>query len=102
MSTYPRLSTTREVAEWLSLSPRTLERCRVTGEGPRYRKVERRVRYTPEDLVLWLDGWAQRSTQDPGALTGPNPRDRSCPTPDLDRVLGQAAVPARSVGSNAT
>ena len=47
MKNQPELLTTREAAERLGLSPRTLERYRVTGEGPRFRKIGRWVRYTP-------------------------------------------------------
>ena len=35
------LLTTEEAAKYLRLSPRTLERYRVTGEGPRFLKVGR-------------------------------------------------------------
>ena len=38
------LRTTAEAADYLDLSPRTLERYRVTGEGPRFIKLGRRVR----------------------------------------------------------
>lgn len=61
-----RLLTTPEAAERVGLSPRTLERYRVTGQGPRYRKIGRWVRYTPEDLDEWLDACARNSTSDPG------------------------------------
>jgi len=61
----PYLST-REAAALLGLSPRTLERYRVTGEGPEFSKLGRRVCYARADI----DGWAQRcrrrSTSDDG------------------------------------
>ena len=60
------LLTTREAAERLGLSPRTLERYRVTGEGPRFRKIGRWVRYTPEDLDRWLEECTRTSTSDDG------------------------------------
>ncbi len=66
----PKLLTTREAAERLGLSPRTLERYRVTGEGPRFRKIGRWVRYTPEDLEKWLEGCARTSTSDDGGADG--------------------------------
>ena len=68
------LLTTRQAAERLGLSPRTLERYRVTGEGPRFRKIGRWVRYTPEDLVQWLESCARTSTSDNGrAAAGARP-----------------------------
>ena len=60
------LLTTTQAAEYVGLSPRTLERHRVTGEGPRYLKVGRRVLYRPADLDEWLADKVRRSTSDPG------------------------------------
>lgn len=44
------------------LSTKTLERWRVTGQGPTYRKFGRRVLYTIEDLDHWAASQARRST----------------------------------------
>ena len=49
----PRYLTNDEAAEFLRLSPRTLEKHRVTGGGPRYRKFGRRVLYAIDDLEAW-------------------------------------------------
>ncbi len=49
-----RVLTTVEAAKWLGLSPRTLEKWRVTGQGPRYRKFGRSVRYAISDLETFL------------------------------------------------
>ena len=46
---------TEEAAELLKLSPRTLEKQRVTGEGPRFRKFGSRVLYAAADLQSWAD-----------------------------------------------
>ncbi len=62
MKCHPELLTTREAAERLCLS--TLERYRVTREGPRFRKIGRWVRYTPEDLERWLETRARSSNAD--------------------------------------
>lgn len=52
------LLTTPEAAEFLRLSPRTLERMRVQGTGPRFLKLgpglRARVVYDLEDLLAWL------------------------------------------------
>ena len=45
---------TGEAAAYLHLSPRTLERYRVTGEGPRFLKLGRRVLYRRADLDTWI------------------------------------------------
>ena len=57
---------TREAAALLGLSERTLERYRVTGEGPEYMKFGRRVRYEQADLDGWADRRRRRSTSDDG------------------------------------
>jgi hypothetical protein len=44
-----------QAAEFLRLSPRTLDRLRLTGEGPRYRKFGRRVVYAIVDLEAWAN-----------------------------------------------
>ena len=59
---------TEQAAAYILLSPATLVRMRITGEGPRYAKVGRRVIYAIEDL----DGWVEERKQ---SFTGevPNP-----------------------------
>lgn len=53
------LLTTREAAKFLRLSPRSLEKKRVQGTGPRYIKlgpgVRTRVVYDLNDLLAWLE-----------------------------------------------
>jgi predicted DNA-binding transcriptional regulator AlpA len=44
-----------QAARFLKLSPRTLDRQRGTGEGPRFRKFGRRVIYAIEDLEAWAN-----------------------------------------------
>jgi predicted DNA-binding transcriptional regulator AlpA len=44
-----------QAAHYLKLSPRTLDRQRLTGEGPRFRKFGRRVIYAIEDLESWAN-----------------------------------------------
>jgi hypothetical protein len=59
--------TTRQAAHYLCLSYRTLEKMRLTGNGPRFRKHGRYVRYHIADLDVWSEGRRQSSTSD-GAL----------------------------------
>ena len=50
-----RYMTNDEAAEYLRLSPRTLEKQRVIGGGPKFRKFGRRVMYAVSDLDAWAD-----------------------------------------------
>ena len=45
---------TKHAADYLCLSPSTLNRMRVTGNGPAYAKTGRRVIYAPADLDAWV------------------------------------------------
>ncbi|ATE66371.1 helix-turn-helix transcriptional regulator [Rhizorhabdus dicambivorans] len=54
-----------EAARYLRLSPRTLEKYRVSGEGPRFRKLGRRVVYSVVDLESWAAARACSSTATP-------------------------------------
>lgn len=63
----PAFLTTVEAGHFLRLSPRTLEKLRVLGGGPLYRKFGARVVYALEDLQDWADGRAFGMTSDPGA-----------------------------------
>ena len=64
----PVLLTTAEAARRLRLSARTLERLRVSGEGPRYVKAgpgkRARVFYTTLDLEAWLAQYHYSSTSE--------------------------------------
>jgi hypothetical protein len=57
---------TTEAATRLNLSPRTLEKLRVIGGGPRFCKFRRRVRYALTDLDEWACERVYESTSDPG------------------------------------
>ena len=57
---------TRAAAAHLGLSPRTLDRYRVSGEGPAFYKLGTRVRYRLADLEAWAESRRRRSTSDDG------------------------------------
>jgi hypothetical protein len=59
-----RYLTNAEAADFLKLSPRTLEKQRVLGGGPRFRKFGRRVVYAFDDLVSWAEARGCDSTSD--------------------------------------
>ena len=59
-----RYLTNAEAAAVLRLSPRTLEKLRVNGGGPRFRKFGSRVIYAREDLDAWAGERVCESTSD--------------------------------------
>ena len=61
----PRFLNNDEAAAYLRLSPRTLEKQRVIGGGPRFRKFGRRVMYAVADLDAWAAERSFESTSDP-------------------------------------
>ena len=62
---------TREAAHLLGISPRTLDRYRVSGEGPVFHKFGKRVCYARTDLEAWAAARRRASTADDGsALAG--------------------------------
>jgi hypothetical protein len=67
-SAAPRFLNNAEAAEFLRLSPRTLETQRVIGGGPRFRKFGRRVMYAIEDLEAWANARSFEMTCDPEYL----------------------------------
>ncbi len=70
----PRLLRTAEAGSFLGLSGRTLEKHRLYGSGPVYRKIGGRVVYAVEDLQAWADQARQTSTAAPGAAGEPGAR----------------------------
>jgi hypothetical protein len=58
------LLTQRDAAIALRCSERSLERWRLTGNGPRYIKTTRRVLYRESDLEAWLTGRLTTSTSE--------------------------------------
>jgi hypothetical protein len=55
---------TAQAAEFLHLSPRTLEKHRWTGGGPRFRKFGSRVFYAVADLQIWADEHVYANTSE--------------------------------------
>jgi len=55
---------TAQAAHYVGLSRRTLEKMRVAGGGPKFRKHGRYVRYHIDDLDDWSAARAKRSTSD--------------------------------------
>ena len=60
-----RYLNTKQAAEILNLSPRTLERWRLTGgNGLAYRKFGKRVCYEYTCLIQWAENQTHTSTSD--------------------------------------
>jgi len=55
-----------EAAGFLGLSPKTLEKYRIIGGGPRFYKLGRRVVYKTADLTEWAEARVRTSTCDDG------------------------------------
>jgi hypothetical protein len=62
----PSVIRARDAARMLGLSESTLAKLRLSGNGPAYCKLGRRVLYRPQDLSLWLEEHRRRSTSDIG------------------------------------
>ncbi len=75
----PRYLRTQEAARHLGVSPRTLEKHRIYGTGPIYRKIGGRVVYKVGDLERWADQGLRSSTSDPGTgvVLPPTPAARA-------------------------
>ncbi|HLG89133.1 MAG TPA: helix-turn-helix domain-containing protein [Alphaproteobacteria bacterium] len=65
--------TTKEAARHLKLSPKTLEKHRVAGTGPSYRKHGGKVVYVEGDLDDWSARGMRKSTSDAGRPDAPKP-----------------------------
>jgi len=63
----PRYLDNKQAATYVGLSPHTLNRMRVTGEGPLYAKAGRRVLYDRADLDAWIE---QRKRSFTGEVLG--------------------------------
>jgi hypothetical protein len=66
---------------FLSLSGRTLEKHRIYGTGPKYRKIGGRVVYALDDLQAWANLGAKNSTSDPGVGTVLPAKRQTAPVP---------------------
>lgn len=58
----PAFLTTVEAAELVRLSPRTLEKHRILGTGPAFKKVCGRVIYAAADVLAWVEAGTRTRT----------------------------------------
>ncbi len=57
-----RVLNTTQAATYVGLSPSTMAKLRLSGNGPMYNKLGRRVGYTIAELDIWLALHQRRST----------------------------------------
>lgn len=74
IETLPYYLTTDEAAQLLRLARSTLDKHRVYGTGPAYRKIGGRVIYATADVIAWVETGAKGSTSD--ARPGPSPANK--------------------------
>lgn len=55
-----------EAAALLRISESTLNKWRLSGFGPRYRRFGRAVRYAEADILAWAETRARMSTSEAG------------------------------------
>jgi predicted DNA-binding transcriptional regulator AlpA len=60
----------QRAADWLGLSTSTLAKLRLTGNGPAYSKLGRRVVYRIDDLDEWIRAHRHKSTSEYGVKGG--------------------------------
>src|SRR5215510_6046809 len=81
--------TAAEAAKILGIAPSTLAKLRLSGNGPLYCKLGRRVVYRRHDLEGWLESRVAHNTSDadarlPKSLTGQQP------SPGIARCSGRS------------
>jgi predicted DNA-binding transcriptional regulator AlpA len=67
MNSDPTTLAAKEAAKVLGLSSSTLAKLRLSGNGPVYCKLGRRVIYRPQDCREWLQSRVARNTSDADA-----------------------------------
>jgi predicted DNA-binding transcriptional regulator AlpA len=57
----------KQTAQHLCITEGTLAKWRLTGEGPKFLRVGRRIAYDPRDVQTWLDARRVSSTSQEAA-----------------------------------
>jgi hypothetical protein len=60
--TIEHLLTAKTLAERIGVTEGCLAKWRLTGEGPHFIRVQRRIAYDPRDVTEWLDARRVNST----------------------------------------
>ena len=65
MSNNNAIRSPKQAADWLGLSPSTMAKLRLSGDGPVFIKLgARRVGYRQVDLEAWVNAHVRRSTSE--------------------------------------
>ena len=63
-SILPKLLTVEDLCAYLDRSCHTLQKWRVEGNGPRYRRIGNRIFYAESDVLAWIEACGRDSTSD--------------------------------------
>ena len=85
------LLTQPETAEQTRLSQRTLERHRLTGTGPKFVRLGRRVLYRHEDVEEWIAANICRSTSEADAMAGRCGETQAANSGDLESRIEETS-----------
>jgi excisionase family DNA binding protein len=66
-----KMLATPQAANYVGLGKSTLDKARLSGNGPRFVKLGRRVLYDPTDLDAWLNQHRRSSTSDNSIVEAP-------------------------------
>jgi predicted DNA-binding transcriptional regulator AlpA len=96
-----RIHRTPAAAERLGHASSTLEKWRVTGQGPRYIKIGRSVGYTDEDLDEFIELRRRASTSDvkPTPIAAAPVPEREHPPQRVSAAPAATAQPERPAGA---
>lgn len=61
-----RFISERDAADYLGVSVKTVQAWRAKGDGPKFAKFGRAVRYQLNELTRWAEAQQRRSTSDVG------------------------------------
>jgi hypothetical protein len=65
-----RMVSVPEATDYLGVRTSFLNKSRITGDGPQFHKLGRRVVYAPFELDTWLDERKRRNTSESTSVRG--------------------------------
>ena len=86
------LLTQQEAAEATRLSERTLERHRLSGTGPKFVRLGRRVLYRHEDVEAWIAENVCRSTSEADAIASRYDETKIANSRDLEHPIEEISA----------
>ena len=93
-----RVLRTASAAAYVGWSPSTLEKSRLSGDGPPFIRIGRRtVGYLVDDLDHWLEERRRRSTSDLGVPIGDRDARRTAAAPDAGGPQSRRATSSKGL-----